>query len=132
MKDVLPFKAPTIYQCKTYPSTGSASANLFETRKDWPIPSLPSPTVKTEAPPQVAAIPCAMGMSKQVAEKCSWGLHCPICKNEEEHKEDWDGNRQKVQPRMYPQNTQHPQSQNTQHSQSQTNSASPAQNTQHT
>ena len=60
-----------------------------------------------------------MVMPKQVAEKCSWGLHCPICKNEEEHEEDWDGNRQKEQPRMCPQNTQHPQSQNTQHPQPQ-------------
>ena len=61
-----------------------------------------------------------MLMPKQVAEKCSWGLHCPICKNEEEHKEDWDGNMQKEQPRsQYLQNSQHPQSQNTQHPQSQ-------------
>ena len=41
-------------------------------------------------------------------EDCSWGSHCPICKNEEEHEEDWDGNMQKEQPRMCPQNTQHP------------------------
>ena len=51
-----------------------------------------------------------MVMLKQVAEECSWGPHCPICKNEEEHKEDRDGNKQKEQPRMCPQNTQHPQS----------------------
>ena len=38
-----------------WPSTGSASQNLFETRKDWPISPTPTPTpaptVKTEAPP---------------------------------------------------------------------------------
>ena len=56
-----------------------------------------------------------MVMPKQVAEKCSWGLHCPICKNEEEHKEDWDGDRQNEEARTQcpePQNTQHPQPQN--------------------
>ena len=47
-------------------------------------------------------------MPKQAKEKCSWGLHCPICKNEEEHEEDWDGDMQN-QPRMCPQNLQHPQ-----------------------
>ena len=60
-------------------------------------------------------------MPKQATEKCSWGLHCPICKNEE-HEEDWDGDRQR-EPRMCPQNAEHPQAQSTQHPQ--------AQNTQH-
>ena len=51
-----------------WPKTGSASENLFETRKDWPISLTPtptsSPTVKTEAPPQVAVIPHVMLMPK--------------------------------------------------------------------
>ena len=105
----------------SWPNTGSASKNLFEARKDWPFPPIPVPTltVKTVALPQVAAIPCAMVMPKQVAGKCSWGLHCPICKIEEEQEEDWDGNMQKEQPRsQYPQNMQHPQPQNKQHPQS--------------
>ena len=34
-----------------WPSTESASKNLFGTRKDWPIPPTPAPTVKTEVPP---------------------------------------------------------------------------------
>ena len=88
--------APVRQGC-LWPSTGSASENLFDTRKDWPIPPTPAPTpaptVKTEAPPQVAAILHAMVMPMQVAEKYSWGLHCPICKNEEEHEEDWDSDR---------------------------------------
>ena len=46
------------------------------------------------------------------------GTTLPICKNEEEHEKDWDGNRQIEQPRMCPQNTQHPQPQNAQHPQS--------------
>ena len=76
--------------------------------------------LKTEVPPQTAAIPHAMVMPKQVIEKCSWGLYCPICKNEEEHgEEDWNSNRQAEQLRNHcPQNTQHPQLQNTQHPQS--------------
>ena len=116
-----------VRQGTPWPSTGSASENLFDTRKDWPIPPTPAPTpaltVKTEAPPQVAVIPCVTVMPKQVTEKCLWGLHCPICKNEEEDEEDWDDNRQKEQPRMHPQNTQHPKPQNVQHPQ--------PQNTQH-
>ena len=114
-----------VRQGTSWPSTGPASENLFETRKDWHIRPTPAPTVKTESPPQVVAIPHAMVMPKQVAEKCTWGLHCPICKNEEKHREeDWDGGRQKEQPRnQYPQNTQHHQSQNTQQPQ--------PQNTQH-
>ena len=34
-----------------WPSTGSASENLFEA-KNWPIPPTPAPTVKTEVPQQ--------------------------------------------------------------------------------
>ena len=105
-----------VRQGSPWSSTGSDSENLFETRKDWPIPPTPAPTpaptVKTEAPSQVAAIPHVLVMPKQVAEKCLWGLHCPICKNEEEHEEDWDGDMQREQPRMCPQNNQQPQSQN--------------------
>ena len=42
-------------------------------------------------------------MPKQVKGKCTGGLHCPICKNEEEHSdEDWNDNRQRDQPRNYP------------------------------
>ena len=118
MKDILLFKDPILHwkiylmpQSDRAPlGQGSASEHLFETRKYWPIPPTPTPTsaptVKTEAPPQVAVIPHVMVMPKQVTEKCSWGLHCPICKNEEEHEEDRDGNRQKEQPRMIPQNAQ--------------------------
>ena len=116
LEDIL--SAP-VRQNTPWPNAGSASENLFETRKDWPIPpttvATPTPTIKTEEPPQVAAIPCNMLMPKQAAEKFSWGLHCPICKNEEEHKEDWDGNMQN-QPRMPSQNIQHPQPQNSQQS----------------
>ena len=93
-----------IRQGTPWSNTWSASENLLETRKDWPIPPTPvptpAPTIKTETPPQVALIPHVVVRPKQAAEGCSWGLHCPICKNEEEHKEDWDGNNQREQPRM--------------------------------
>ena len=42
-----------------WPDTGSASENLFKSRKDWPIlpapTSIPISTIKTEAQPQEAA-----------------------------------------------------------------------------
>ena len=96
-----------VRQGTPWANSGSAPENLFMVRKDWPIPPTPVPTpapsMKTEAPPLVAVIPCVMVMPKQVTEKCSWGLHCPICKNMEEHEEDWDDDKQREQPRMHPQ-----------------------------
>ena len=63
----------------------------------------------TEVPPKIAVIPHAMVMPKQVGEKCTWQPHCPTCKKEEEESiEDWNGNRQRDQPRNHhPQNAQH-------------------------
>ena len=87
-----------IRQGTPWPNTESASENLFETRKDWQIPPTPVPTptpsIKSETPPQVAVIPHAMVRPKEAAEGCSCGLHCPICKNEEEHEEDWESDNQ--------------------------------------
>ena len=50
-----------------------------------------------------------MVLPNYIGEKCTWGPHCPICKKEEEDSmEDWNGNRQRDQPRdHHPQNTQH-------------------------
>ena len=97
-----------VRQGTPWPNVGLASENLFETRKDWPIPPYSSPhtcnpTIKTEEQPKTATIPHATkAMPKQNTEKCSWGLHCPICKNEEQHgEEDWNGDLQN-QPRMQP------------------------------
>ena len=76
-----------------------------------------TPTVKmerTEVPPRVAVIPHAVVLNKSqnhkpAEEKCTWGLHCPICKKEEEGMEDWNGDRQESQQRNhYPQNPQQP------------------------
>ena len=52
-------KAP-VRQDTPWPNAESTSENLFETQKDWPILPAPvptsAPTMKTEVPPQVAAI----------------------------------------------------------------------------
>ena len=84
-----------------WPGAGSASENLFESRKDWPIPPGPTstPTIEVEPQSHEAAIPCATMTLKQI-EKCGWGPNCPICKNIEE---DWNGDLQ---------NQQHPQQSN--------------------
>ena len=121
-------RAP-VGQSTPWPNAESSSENLFETQKDWPIPLTPistfAPPVKTEAPPQVAVFPRLMDAPRQAAKNCTWEPHCPICKNEEEHREeDWDGSLQN-QPRMHPQNlqaqtTQNPQPQNFQCPQPQT------------
>ena len=108
-----------IRQGTPWPNAGSVKENLFETRKDWPIPPTPTATIKTEEQPKIAAIPHAMVFPKQATEKCSWGQHCPICASDEEHgEEDWDGTKQNL-PRMQPYNVQCPQQLNIQHSESQ-------------
>ena len=54
-------------------------------------------------------MPHATVMPKQFQEKCTWGLHCSICNKEKEvGTEDWNGNRQKDQPKNHPpQNAHH-------------------------
>ena len=103
-------KAP-VRQGTPWPNAGSTSENLFETRKDWPFPPTPvptsAPTVKTEAPTQVAAIPRAMVAPRKAAKNHTWGPHCPICEEDGEHEEDWDGNLQNP-PRMLPQMCNNP------------------------
>ena len=100
-----------------WPNIIPASTNLFEARADWPIPPMKTPTAKMEKAdvlPRVAAIPHAMVLNKPqnnkpMAEKCTWGAHCPICKKEEKGTEDWNGDREESQQRNhYPQNPQHP------------------------
>ena len=53
-------KAPA-RQGTPWPNAQPTTENLFETQKDWSILPAPvptsAPTMKTEAPPQVAAIP---------------------------------------------------------------------------
>ena len=70
------------------PNTMLASTNLLEARANWPIPPTETPTVKiekTEDPPRVAAILCAVVLNKPqnnkpAEEKCTLEPHCPTCK----------------------------------------------------
>ena len=77
-----------------WPEKEPLSENLFESRKDWPIPTvpMPTPTMKVEAQLQEMAIPHAMVAPKQIKEKCGWEPNCLICKNIEE---DWYDDHQK-------------------------------------
>ena len=65
-----------------WPETWLTSDNLFEARKDWPIPPTPTstPTIKVEAQPNNTVIPHATVAPKQIKQKWRWGLNCPICK----------------------------------------------------
>ena len=74
-----------------WPNTMPTPTNLFGTRADWPVPPMPTPTVKierTQVPPRVAAIPSHTVLPKpqhnrSAEEKCTCRPHCPICKKEE-------------------------------------------------
>ena len=67
-----------------WPNAGLASGNLFETRKDWPIPPTPvptlAPTIKTEEQPKITAIPHTMAMPKQTTEICHGDCIAPFAK----------------------------------------------------
>ena len=78
--------------------------------------------MKTEAPPQVAVFTKAMVTPRKAAKNCNWGPHCPICNNEEEHREEFTKPTKNAAPRHTPTPTpelpaspaQHPQLQNVQ------------------
>ena len=73
------------------------SGNLFEIRKDWPIPLTTKtnittnpmlPTIKVEPQDPNQSNP---NSTVTKPERCGWGPNCPICKIAEE---DWDGEHQ--------------------------------------
>ena len=70
------------------------SGNLFELRKDWPIPPATNTTNATNSNlPVIKVEPQGPEQSNPNSivpkpEQCRWGPNCPICKNAEE---DWDG-----------------------------------------
>ena len=80
-----PEATPAVTTCQVreetpWPNTMSASTNLFEARANWPLPPTETPAVikmeKTDAPPNVATIPCAMVLNKPqnnrpAEEKCT-------------------------------------------------------------
>ena len=74
------------------PKTGSVTENLYESRKDWPIPHAPASTpvsmVKTEMPPQDVAISHAIGTPNPNIRTCVWGPNWHIWKNNKKHEED--------------------------------------------
>ena len=72
------------------------SGNVFELRKDWPVP--PAINTTTTANPKLLVIkvepqdPDQPNPNSTKPEQCRWGPNCPICKNAEE---DWDREHQK-------------------------------------
>ena len=89
-----------IRQGTPWSNAGSTSENLFETRKDWPIPPTQSLT------------------PRQAAKNCTCRPHLSTCEEDREHEEDWDGNLQNPSG-MLPQNGHQPQPQSYQHAQPQ-------------
>ena len=83
-----------------WPEAGRMSGNLFELRKDWPIPPANNTATTTAINPKLPVVkvepqdPDQSNPSSTVPkqEQCRWGPNCPICKNAEE---DWDGEHQK-------------------------------------
>ena len=73
------------------------SGNLFELRKDWPIPPTNNTVTATNHKLPIKIKPQepdqqTFNTTAPKAEQCRWGPNCPICKNTEE---DWDGKHQK-------------------------------------
>ena len=73
------------------------SGNLFELRKDWPIPptnntiTAMNPKLPVKIKPQEPDQPKPNAPTPK-SELYAWGSNCPICKNAEE---DLDGKHQK-------------------------------------
>ena len=85
--------------------------NMFELRKDWPIPpaSTSNPPIKIEPQSQEAATPHAIITPK--VEKCGWGPKCPICQNIGNKEEDWNGDKNQQNILCIPGQNLHPQPQ---------------------
>ena len=81
-----------------WPEAGKMPGNLFELRKDWPIPptnntsTATNPKLPIKIEPQEQNQPTLNATAQPKLEQCGWGLNCPICKNAEE---DWNGEHQK-------------------------------------
>ena len=95
-KNPSPLEKAPVHASTPLPEAGKISGNLFELRKDWPIPPANN-TVTTTNPKSPAKIePQGLDQQNPVEtpkpEQCRWGPNCPICKNVEE---DWDGEHQK-------------------------------------
>ena len=83
-----------------WPEAGKMSGNLFEIRKDWPIPPTTNPTTITATnpkPPAIKVEPQDPGQANpnstvRKPERCRLVPNWPIYKNTEE---DWDREHQK-------------------------------------
>ena len=97
----LPLKEAPICKSTPWPEAGKLSGNLFEERKNWPLPpnyldsNAEGTTSITNPKPPIKEEPKTEEQSSAgpKAEKCGWGPNCPFCKNQEE--EDWNGDCQK-------------------------------------
>ena len=95
-----PLEDAPIHVGTPWPEAGKLFGNLFELRKDWPVPPATNTTTATPTNPKLPAIkaepqdPCQSNLNSIVPkpEWCGWGPNCPICKNAEE---DWDEEHQK-------------------------------------
>ena len=66
------------------------SGNLFEIRKDWPIPHANDTVTATIPKPHIKIKPQVPSTTVSRPEWCGWGENCPICKNVVD--ENWDDN----------------------------------------
>ena len=57
------------------------SGNLFEIRKDWPIPPANDTVTATIPKPSITIEPQVPSTTVSRPEWCGWGQNCPICKN---------------------------------------------------
>ena len=92
-----PLDNAPVHASTPWPDVGRMSGNLFELRKDLPIPPTNNTVTATNSKlpikiePQEQDLP-ASSTTAPKPEWCRWGPNCPICKNAEE---DWDGKHQK-------------------------------------
>ena len=92
-----PLENAPVHASTPWPEAGKMSGNLFELRKDWPIP--PTNNTVTDTNPKLPIKIEPQEPNQQTSsttaprpEQCGWGPNCPIYKNVEE---DWDGKHQK-------------------------------------
>ena len=89
-------KAP-VYASTPWPEAGKMYGNLFELRKNWPLPPANNTMTATDPKLPVKIEPQYPDQQNPSAttpkpEQCRWGPNCPICKNVDE---DWDSEHQK-------------------------------------
>ena len=73
-----------------WPEAGRMSGNLFEIRKDWPIPPTNDTFTATIPKPLIIIEPQVPSTRVSRPEQCGWGQNYPICKNVDENWDDDD------------------------------------------